>query len=99
MPKHREKLWSVPHYNAVAKEIRELFPLPEDGDDEKIDGLAKFAARRILATLAISFATRFYQDYIDAEEGLEFDPVKFLNQCSPDTHLFPLGTMWEDRKV
>ena len=44
------------------------------------------AARRVVEDIALEFAQRF------AEDSVNFDPVKFLNACSPDANL---GELWE----
>lgn len=70
--------WSAYHYNALAKEIRELLEVYDVGK-------AQFHA---IVALAINLAKRFQED------NPRFDPVKFLNQCSPDVKLYPLGKLW-----
>jgi len=44
--------------------------------------------RRVLEQLALRFARRFRED-----EG--FDPLRWLDQCSPNTELYPFSEMWE----
>jgi hypothetical protein len=44
-------------------------------------------SRNALTDLALAFAERFQQD-----EG--FDPLDFLDKCSPDIDLYPLSELW-----
>lgn len=71
------------HYNLVSARIREQFPMTRVNDDVTL------AQRSILSRLAISFAVSFQKD------NALFDPLKFLDACSPDTDLFPLSELWE----
>lgn len=78
--------WSAQHYNALAKEIRDLFPVtlgtsPHDSN---------MIRRGVLAALAMSLAHRFEKD----NKG--FDPIKFLHACSPDNDNFPITELWND---
>ena len=75
--------WGAQHYNALAKEIREMYPVDSNST------FARFR-RRTLEELALSLAERFAKD----NEG--FKPVKFMDACSPDDELYPLGVLWED---
>lgn len=86
------KKWTKIHYNAVAKEIRDLFPI-HDPEGYRDEGNIR---RATLSTLALSFAVRFKQDSDEAEEGYVFDPVRFLDACSPNTDLYPLSELWEN---
>lgn len=74
--------WSAQHYNALAKEIRELFPT--------LNNDIALAKRATLTTLALNLATRFVDD------NERFDPLMFLDACSPNTDLFPLSELWEN---
>lgn len=76
--------WSAQHYNAIAKEIREGFPLntPHNRRVAPIE-------RATLTDLALSLARRF------SEDNPKFDPERFLDACSPDTDQFPLSELWE----
>jgi hypothetical protein len=75
--------WHAAHYNALAKEIRLLYPV----DDNRVAANIK---RRTLEDLALNLAVRFEKD------NELFKPVKFLDACSPDDELYPLGVLWED---
>lgn len=87
--------WTRLHHNAIAKEIRELFPV-DDPDTRfsigdyvgiKVDNM-KY--RAILSTLALNFAKRFSKD------NPHFKPLEFLNACSPRPDLYPLSELWEE---
>jgi hypothetical protein len=77
MPKPDARIFQQQHYNAIAKDIRQLYNSTES-----------LARRRALEDVALKFCDRFVVD------NFEFDPVKFLNQCSPDEELYPLGELW-----
>lgn len=72
--------YAAPHvHNLVAKILRENYPkYPEEGI---------LAQRRQIEELALAFAKRFQED-----EG--FDPIAFLDKCSPDTDLYPISELW-----
>lgn len=88
-----KKIWGPQHYNAVAKEIRELWPERKDADT--IENISAVVIRGTLATLALSFTVRFREDSDRSSEGLIFDAEKFLNQCTPDPKAYPLHTLWK----
>jgi hypothetical protein len=72
-------------YNLVAKVIREEFPT--DGgifDDSQ-------SQRHALCMVALNFADRFKKD------NPEFEPYDWLDRCSPDTDLYPLSELWDER--
>jgi len=88
--------WSAQHYNALAKEIRDLFPIYEVTRDVPESGIIKdsFNAavegkQDVLMNLMISLCYRFIED------NPRFDPVKFLNACSPIPGKYKFGEMWE----
>ena len=77
--------YAAPHvWNLVAKILRETYPQGEWGDDPHIP-----AARATLQTLVLKFAQRFAED-----DG--FDPLVWLDKCSPDPDLYPFSEMWEE---
>ena len=88
--------FSAQHYNAISKEIRELFNTDwADADDMNTskDLIARNNARLqrgTLAALALNLAKRFNTD------NERFDPHKFLDACSPNTDLYPLSELWEE---
>jgi hypothetical protein len=83
--------FSAQHYNAIAKDIREEFSehmaIPTGGEHTRSVDMSYRAA---LCNLAIRFAKRFQKD------NERFDPLKFLDACSPNTDLYPLSELWED---
>lgn len=89
-------IWHALHFNTIAKEIREQFPLDSDNEDieRPTRALRKaelLAERTALTRLALSFAHRFNDKNIPF-----FDPLRFLDACSPNTDLYPLSEMWEE---
>jgi hypothetical protein len=85
------KLFHAAHYNAVAKELREEFA------NQLASTLVPTGPRAIaigttsvVVNLALSFTHRFQLD------NPNFDPLKFLDQCSPDTEAYPLSELWEE---
>lgn len=77
--------WTRLHHNAIAKEIREGFPI-----DTSFNRRVAPIERATLASLALSFAKRFQAD------NPNFKPLIFLDACSPNTDLYPLSELWED---
>ena len=86
-----EHKWGPQHYNALAKEIREQFPIDPIGSGifEASRREENMTRRGTLANLALSLAKRFVKDNED------FDPLTWLDQCSPDTDLYPISELWE----
>lgn len=76
------------HHNIVAKRIRERFPTGSDYEMGEVP--YNKIERAILSTLALDFAAWFKKD------NDRFDPIKFLDACSPDTELYPLSELWEE---
>lgn len=80
--------FSAQHYNAIAKDIREELSRhvtqasPPDARDLR--------AVSALVDLALRLARRFVED------NPQFDPIKFLDACSPDVELYPLSELWEE---
>lgn len=96
MADRKTPLWHAAHFNALAKEIRELFPIGNDGLEIPYNQIE----RTILSTLALNLAKRFQaeREEVRASGGqcYDFDPVRFLDACSPNTDLYPLSELWED---
>jgi hypothetical protein len=76
--------FSAKDYNYVAKRFRENFP---DDPDNTPDVLLK---RHMLVVLMLDFAEGYLKD------NPRFDPLKFLDVCSPNADLYPLSELWED---
>lgn len=97
----KTKVWNQHHYNAVAKEIRgeltKSLGFYGEYNEAKIRNKdrAPYYATEAIVRLAINFAKRFNDDWLQAEEGLAFDPLKWLDQCSPDPDMYPLSELWE----
>ena len=75
------KLFGAGHYNILAAQIKNKFPLEHDS--------MSMTQRATLTDLALSMAKRFTLD------NDQFDPLRFLDACSPDTELYPLSELWE----
>ena len=84
---HRPKHTRIQH-NLVAARIREQFPTGSIFSDKK-QREQEMIERSILAQLAIKFAESFSKD------NPNFDPLKFMDACSPDTVNYPLSELWE----
>lgn len=79
------------HYNLIAKQIREsaapyLELYRSDGQNRK----HAYSAVHGLTSFALNLAKRLLQD------NPNFDPITFLDGCSPDKYLYPLSELWED---
>lgn len=91
---YNRKLFHRAHYNILAKQFREnIQPYVSeealqnpDFSDVRTDMMAAGVS---LVNLAVSVAIRLQADNED------FDPVLFLNKCSPDEDKFPFGKLWE----
>jgi len=86
---HKPPMFTQGHYNALAKEIRELYPAHIEVSKSRA-GEELAAYRTILVVLALNLAKRFKVD------NPRFDPVRFLDACSPNVDLYPLSELWED---
>ena len=83
------KAFSAMHYNIIAGRFKKaLEPLmSENGVDANQRQINRVASNAMI-DLAISMAKRFAMD------NSEFDPVRFLNACSPDEMHWPLSELW-----
>ena len=77
------------YYNFIAKRIREQFDMGSN-DETAVNKVMSMTNRAVLSDLALACAKRFKED------NPEFDAVKFLDQCSPDSEMYPMGELWED---
>lgn len=78
------------HYNFVAKRLRNHYPMDSVYGERTVTRLVEnTAVRRVIENIALEFAQKFLKD------NPGFDPVKFLDQCSPDKDLYPLSELWE----
>lgn len=86
-------LFHKAHYNIIAAQIKDVFPIDVPdvrfsiGDYVGIK-VENMKYRAILSTLALNLAKRFEED------NSKFDPLKFLDACSPDVDLYPLSELW-----
>lgn len=71
------------HYNALAKIMRENFP-DEDADD---------VSYRHGRTQHVFICMKMANYFKSTDQG--FDPIKFLDACSPDVDVYPLSELWE----
>jgi len=86
------------HYEIIAGRFREaLEPYLAPGAVVTIAALENdvevsrlFGARNALIDLALRMSVRFQADNED------FDPVIFLNRCSPNVDEYPLAELWDD---
>jgi hypothetical protein len=49
---------------------------------------------RTVEEIALSFARTLKENHPPG--GYEFDPIKFLDACSPDPELYPFSELWEE---
>lgn len=70
-------------YNLVAKKLRDRFPARGNTDSIRL-------VRGVLIELAMEFAKSFQAD------NPEFDPILFLDQCSPNPDLYPISELWAE---
>lgn len=80
--------FSKKDYNFVAKRIREQSTWEPDSNSE-----AALCQRAALTILALDFAKAYMKD------NLSFDPLVFLDACTPDVDRLPLSELWEDYLV
>jgi len=87
------RLFHAAHYNIIAKELREQFPTydPKGSDEWARDTRRENMVRRgVIASIALGLTHRFKDD------NDKFDPIRFLDACSPNTDLYPMSELWED---
>jgi len=81
------------HYNLVAKVLRDRFEeYSSDRGTSSSDHTIRIARTSVVVDIALDFAHKFLMD------NPSFDPLKFLDQCSPDVDLYPLSELWEQEK-
>jgi hypothetical protein len=95
MPETKPReLFHRAHYNALAKEVRDHFPTKTDGIVGSLQHAHSHSQNTIvrgsMADFALSLCKRFKED------NPRFDPIKFLEACSPDNDLYPLAELWEE---
>jgi hypothetical protein len=75
------------HHNIIAKQLREMYG-ELTGTDSPGENSMAFLAQRTLEEIALRLAKRFQED------NPLFDPLRFLDACSPDPDLYPLSELW-----
>ena len=80
-----KKMFHKGHYEIIAARFREAFAQHVQNTDDP----GELYVWGALVDLALSMALRFQADNED------FDPVIFMNRCSPDPEKYPLGDLWE----
>lgn len=73
------------HYNILAKQFREHLK-PYMGPEHNQELLA---IRGAMLLLILGITTRLVEDNPD------FNPLAFLDKCSPDPDVYPLSELWE----
>jgi len=89
------KVFHRAHYNILAKRVRiALEPWMQEGQQfdftQARDNAEVLAIRSALVMFAVGLAQRLQAD------SEEFDPIMFLDNCSPDKDLYPLSELWEE---
>jgi len=92
---HKPPMFTQRHYNILAKEIRERLDVALSFHNnwshlEGYDKSGRYYATEALVVLALNLAKRFKKD------NERFNPVRFLDACSPNVDLYPLSELWED---
>ena len=79
--------YAAPHvWNLVAKTLRERYATHTA--TRRKNTAEVLHARREIEAIALDFAQRFTQD-----NG--FDPIAWLDQCSPDPEAYPFSELWK----
>jgi hypothetical protein len=79
------------HYNLVAKVLRDRFE-EYVNDGGTTNSMTKLIQTSVVVSIALDFAHKFLMD------NPSFDPLKFLDACSPDVDLYPLSELWDAEK-
>lgn len=82
------KLFHRGHYEIIAARFRnnlEQYGAPIPSTTQAINDV-----RNAIVELALEFAQRLQTDNED------FDPLIFLDKCSPDPERYPLSELWAD---
>lgn len=86
-------LFHKAHYNILAKQIRNKLDPLMDRHTDRIGSNERQKIRLRRATLvdfAIDLAKRLKED------NESFDPLAWLDACSPNPELYPLSELWEE---
>jgi hypothetical protein len=88
MPQPNQRIFGPQHWNAIAKDLREEYNFVCTKEHTNHDVI--LIRLRQIEHVALRFAMRFN---IDSQD---FDPLKWLDQCSPDTDMYPFSELWEE---
>lgn len=77
------------HYNIIAKQLREMAG-ELTGTDSPGENAMAFLGMVTIQEVALRLAKRFKKD------NPNFDPLQFLDACSPDPDCFPFSELWDD---
>jgi hypothetical protein len=80
--------FSAQHHNAIAKIFKENMARPDLYTDRKGEYRIALTASGGQTRIAIALAEYFERD------NPVFDPIKFLETCSPNPEKMPLGELW-----
>ena len=80
------KMFHTGHYNVIAKQIRTELEKYVNFDESWGDAVT---ARNSVIDLALNLAKRLQLD------NDEFDPMIFLDRCSPDHERLPITELWD----
>src|SRR5580765_6179720 len=82
------------HYNFVAKRLRLNFERYLDDNEYSIrDNSTRNKVRNACCSVVVNIAMDFAESF--REDNPSFDPLVFLDQCSPNTDMYPLSELWE----
>lgn len=84
------KMFHKGHYEVIAARFREqLSRYSYEGISDDAERVRWLLARDALVDLALALAKRFQLDNSD------FEPVLFLERCSPDPDMYNIAELWD----
>lgn len=92
-------IFSAQHYNFMAKRFREnlepLFEAEEELRRAIWEGYtsSQLEKARLQSSTLVGFAISLARNF--GQDNERFDPVKFLDACSPDAERYPLSELWD----
>lgn len=92
MPTTPNPIFHQGHYNIIAGQFQKHFEhiMREHQHDGAINKVMQLAAVSASTDLIVHFAQRLQKD------NPSFDPIKFLDACSPDPDVYPFSEAWEE---
>lgn len=81
------RLFHRAHHNILAAQIRRQFEIYMSNAGGHSPALNSVF---VVNNLALALAARLLED------NDNFEPIEFLNACSPNQELYPLSELWED---